>query len=381
MGTIRVAHRAGDRLREIARFRSAGSAEGFHRVPLGNGKSTIVEHPGAQAPKSAIGSHLKSPRGTMSIGHTEIHVKGKPARVPSAQIDGRTVLATGNWLKMAAVQDEELTEGETVANPEAFVSQLKESGLNADIFTFAQKLPETTPKYSYHHEWDNLAIIPITTFSDWWEKRVESSVRRAVKRAAKLGVVAKVVEFDDAFVNGIVGINNETPIRQGRAFWHFQKSFEEVKRENSTYPGRNAFLGAYYEDELIGFMRIIYADRMASTVQLLSKMKHYDKRPANAMIAKAVELCEKEGISYLMYCNYVYNDPNSSLTEFKRRNGFEQVLLPRYYIPLSLKGKIALQLGLHRGLVQRIPKPILSRLLKIRSSWYERRMKADGEAA
>jgi hypothetical protein len=120
---------------------------------------------------------------------------------------------------------------------------------------------------------------------------------------------------------------------------------------------------------------------VASTVQLLSKIKHYDKRPANAMIAKAVEVCEKAGVPYLMYCNYVYNDPNSSLTEFKRRNGFEQVLIPRYYIPLTQRGKIALQLGLHRGLVQRIPKPILTRLLKIRNAWYERKVKTDKEAA
>ena len=311
----------------------------------------------------------------MSIGHTEIGIRGKAVSVPSAQIDGRTVIATGKWLKLAAAQDEELIEGETVLDPQSFVSKLKESGLNADMFTFAQKLPDTTPKYAYHLEWDNLAIIPITTFSDLWEKRIEPSVRRAVRKAAKLGLVVKLVEFDDAFVNGIVGINNETPIRQGRAFWHFQKSFEDVKRENSTYPGRNAFQGAYYENQLIGFIRIIYADAMASIVQLLSMMKHYDKRPANALIAKAVEICEQGGISYLMYCNYIYNDPKSSLTEFKRRNGFEQVLLPRYYIPLTLKGKIALRLGLHRGLVQRIPKAVLSQLLKIRNSWYGRRLK------
>jgi hypothetical protein len=316
----------------------------------------------------------------MSIEHTEIRVKGESVHVPSARIDGRTVLTTGKWLHIAAVQDEELVEGETVADPESFVSQLKDSGLKADIFTFAQKLPDTTPRYKYHLEWDNLAVIPITTFSNWWEKRVESSVRRAVKKAAKFGVVVKSAELEDAFVNGIVSINNETPIRQGRAFWHFQKSFDAVRSENSTYPGRNAFLGAYYEDELIGFIRMIYADKVASIVQLLSKVKHYDKRPANAMIAKAVEICEQQGISYLMYCNYTYHDPKSSLTEFKRRNGFEKVLLPRYYIPLTSKGKIAIRLGLHRGLVQRIPKPVLTQLLKIRSSWYERKMKADKEA-
>jgi hypothetical protein len=316
----------------------------------------------------------------MSNGQIEVHVKGKPVRVPSTQIDGRTVLATGKWLEIATVQDEELTESESVADPESFISHLKESGLNADIFTFSQKLWDTTPKYKYLLEWDNWAVIPITTYTDW-EKRAESSVRRAVRRAAKLGVVVKVAEFDDRFVNGIVNINNETPVRQGRTFWHFQKSFEAVKQENSTYPGRNTFLGAYLEDELIGFVRIIHAGRVASIVQILSMMKHYDKRPTNALIAKAVEVCAEQGIPYLMYCNYVYNDPNSSLTEFKRRNGFEKVLVPRYYIPLTSKGKTAMKLGLHRGLTQRIPKPILLRLLGIRNSWYERKLKDAKESA
>ena len=56
--------------------------------------------------------------------------------------------------------------------------------------------------------------------------------------------MVKLAEFDDEFVRGIVEINNETPIRQGRAFWHFQKSFEAVKEKNSTYPEKY-LLGAY----------------------------------------------------------------------------------------------------------------------------------------
>jgi len=317
----------------------------------------------------------------MSIASTEIKIKGKVVRVPSAQIQGRTVLADGKWIGTAAVQDEELVVGETTSDPESFVAELKESGLDADLFTFAQRIPNTAPLHRYHFEWENLAIIPITTYSDWWENRVESSVRRAVKKAIKQGLTIKVAEFDDEFVRGIVGINNETPIRQGRSFWHYQKSFEAVKEENSTYPGRNTFLGAYYEGELIGFMRLIHAGKLASVVQLLSMIKHYDKRPTNALIAKAVEVCEQLGMSYLMYCNYVYHDPKSSLTEFKRRNGFEKVLIPRYYVPLTLKGKVGLTLGLHRRLVERIPTPIVSQLLKLRSHWYERRSNAAKESA
>lgn len=332
--------------------------------------------PLSQTLKSTSETPLQPERPAAAIGRTDIHVKGKAVSVPSVQIDGRTVIATGKWLKVAAVRDEDMLEGETVADPASCIQHMKKAGLKADIFTFAQKLPNTTPTYAYELEWDNFAVIPITTFSDWWEKRVEPSVRRAVRKAAKAGVVVKLAEFDDAFVKGIVSINNETPIRQGKPFWHFQKSFEAVKRENSTYAERNDFLGAYDKDELIGFIRITYTDRVANIVQLLTMMKHYDKRPANALIAKAVEICEQKGISHLMYYNYIYNDPKSSLTEFKRRNGFEQVLLPRYYIPLTPKGKIALSLGFHHGLLKSIPKPLLSQLLKIRSLWYARRLKA-----
>jgi hypothetical protein len=310
------------------------------------------------------------------VVYTEVRIKGKVQSVPSVEIGGRNVVTSGRWLKTAAIQDEDLVEGEMVAVPEQFIQHLINTELNADLFTFVQKLPDTTPKYSYRLEWDNFAIIPITTFSEWWDKKIESSVRRAVRKATKSGIVVRSVPFDDELVRGIVEINNETPIRQGRRFWHFQKSFEAVKLENSTYSERNEFLGAYYQDELIGFVRITYADKIANIVQLLSMMKHYDKRPANALIAKAVEVSEQRDMSYLMYYNYIYNDPKSSLTEFKRRNGFEMVLLPRYYVPLTVRGKIALELGAHRGLVKSIPKPLLSQLLKVRSQLSVRRLKA-----
>ena len=307
-----------------------------------------------------------------SMGDTEIRVKGKNVRVPAVCIDGRTVIASGNWIKTATVQDEDLIEDDTLADPPSFIQQLKQSDLKADLFTFSQRLPEENPKYKYHLEWDNVAAIPITKFSDWWDNRVDPGVRRAVRKAAKSGVETTVAEFDDIFVAGISKIYNEAPVRQGKPFWHYQKSLEDVRSENSTYAERNIFLGAYLHGEMIGFIRLTKVGTVGSVIQILSMTKDYDKRPANALIAKAVEVCEHAGMSHLMYCNYVYNDPNSSLTEFKRRNGFEKVLLPRYYVPLTIKGRIALQLGLHQGLVQRIPKPLLIKLLRIRNSWYAR---------
>jgi hypothetical protein len=313
---------------------------------------------------------------SVSGDHPVVQMRGEAVSTRSVELDGRTVGVTGRWVRIAAVRDEDLVEGEAVAEPESFVSRLKATGLKADIFTFAQKLPDTVPRYPYRREWDNPAVIRITTFADWWERRVEPSVRRAVRKGAKVGVVAKVIEFDDALVQGIADIYNETPIRQGRAFWHYQKDLDTVRRENSTYLERSTFIGVYLQDELIGFMRMIFVDKMASIIQILSKMKHFDKRPTNVMIAKAVELCEQRGLSHLVYCSYIYNDPKSSLTEFKRRNAFEQVLLPRYYVPLTLKGTLALRLNLHRELAQLIPTPVLTSLRTMRELWNRRKLGA-----
>jgi hypothetical protein len=85
-------------------------------------------------------------------------------------------------------------------------------------------------------------------------------------------------------------------------------------------------------------------------------------------------------MSHLIYGEFVYYDPDSTLTEFKRRNGFEPVLLPRYYIPLTLRGRIALKLGLHRGLAGNIPKPLFRAFLNIRKSWYRRKLRGAKEA-
>ncbi len=313
----------------------------------------------------------------MSIERSEIGVKGKRLVVPSVQIGERTVISTGRWLKVAAVRHEELLEGATVADPGSFVSQLKKSGLHADLFTFAQRLPDRTPEYGYRKEWENVAAIPITNFPHWWKECTEYSIRKAVNRAKKLGVVVRVVEFDDEFVKAACPIYNEIPVRQGKTFWHYGKDFEALKHALGDYLDRSTFLGAYYQDELIGFMKITWVDATGTITQILSLKGHFDKRPNNALIAKAVEVCESEGKSHFIYGSFVYHDANSTLTEFKRRHGFESLSLPRYYLPLTLKGKVALRLGLHRGIAANTPKPILRQFLRIRSLWSARALKAE----
>jgi hypothetical protein len=309
----------------------------------------------------------------MKVEQAEIRIAGKTLYVPSAEIQGRTVVVTGGLLRTAAVKDEELVEDQILEDPRTFVGQLKDSGLRADLFTFGQKLPETTPKYHYHFEWDNWAAMPITTFNDWW-KKLPQETRKNVRRATKRGLAVKKVEFTDELVKGIHEIYNESPIRQGTRFRHFGKDFKTIKHEMSTYLERSDFLATYLNEDLVGFLKIVYVDQVAKIIHIVSKLAHQDKRPMNALIAEAVKVCENRKIDFLVYCKYVYfGNSDSSLTEFKRRNGFEEVRFPRYYVPLNAKGGLAIQSGLHKGLKSLIPAPMMNMLRDVRSRLYRRR--------
>lgn len=309
----------------------------------------------------------------MEVNSVEISVKGQVITVPSVQIGGKTIIVHGRLLHMAWIKDEDWLEGEVVNDPEACIKKLEQEKLNADIFTFSQKLPNIKPNYAYPMEWDNVAAIPTTDYSYWWEHRLPQETRKNVRRSGRRGVVLREVQFSDQLLQGIVEINNETPIRQGRPFWHYEKSFDIVKKDYATLLDRSEFIGAYYENKLIGFIKMVYMGEIASILQLLCMNKHFDKRPANALMAKAVEICNSKGLKYLIYGKYIYgNNSKSPLTEFKRRNGFEQILLPKYHVPLTTKGRIAIQLRLHHGLKGLLPNNFMNFASKLRAWWYEK---------
>jgi hypothetical protein len=117
-------------------------------------------------------------------------------------------------------------------------------------------------------------------------------------------------------------------------------------------------------------------------MNILSKMQQRDKAPTNALLAQAVRSCADRGISYLVYANYAYGKKQQdSLSDFKKRNGFQRVDIPRYYVPLTRFGKVALRLGFHHRLVERIPEPIAGRLRDLRKNWYSRTVQSTGEAS
>ena len=303
----------------------------------------------------------------------EISVKGKWVRLPALVVNGKTIVVRGKWIKVAAIHDEEWLESE-FADPELCIGKLRQASPRpADIFTFTQRPPTTNPKYDYPFERASIAVADVRDFKSWWEK-LPQETRKNVRRAEKRGVVIRVQEFNDDLIRGIAEVQNETPVRQGRRYPHYGKTFDEVKRDHSGFVDRSDFISAYSCGEFIGFLKLVYRGEVASILQLNSKISHYDKRPSNALLAKAVELCSSKGVSYLTYGNFNYgNKGDSSLRDFKIRNGFREILVPRFYVPLTAWGELCVRAKLYRGLMGILPSFMIRALIRMRANWYDRR--------
>lgn len=293
----------------------------------------------------------------------EISVKGKLLSVDTVTIDNMKLVTTGNFIKTTRLEDEWFAD---IEEPARVTEALKRIRPKPDIFTFWQRPPENAVKHDYRLEWESVAALPITSYEHWWKNQINAKTRNLARKAEKMGVVVKQAVFDDDFIKGVTEVFNESPIRQGKPFWHYGKDFDTVKREFSRYLFREDVFGAYYDGKLIGFIFLAYSDRYALFTQIISKIEHRDKATNNALIAKAVEVCAEKGIPLLIYA--MWNE--GSLADFKKHNGFQKMDLPRYYCPVSLKGRLAVRLNLHRGAAALMPEGIKDRLKALRKKWY-----------
>jgi hypothetical protein len=295
-------------------------------------------------------------------------------------ICGREVRIEGRLCRTAHLDGEGY---KFLDDPEAVLGELRKSGNRIDLFTFAQKLPETAPKYTYPMEWDNVAVLKVSTFEEWWTRQIGTKIRTKARIAAKKGVVIREVPFDNTLARGIWEIYNEYPIRQGRRFPHYGKSLEAVREMSATYLDSSIFIGAYLDDKLIGFIKLTVDDSetQAGMMHILSMIQHRDKAPANALVAQAVRSCAERHIPYLVWARFAYGrKTESSLSEFKRRSAFERIDVPLYFVPLTRWGSFALSLKLHHRLSDRLPEPLAARLRELRSAWYKSRFRSDAKS-
>jgi len=284
-------------------------------------------------------------------------------------IEGKEIVVRGKFPRIARVRAEYY---EYVNDAKAFVADLKQSGVAADVLSYLQETVDRTPRSGVYHEIESISVVPVTTFDHWWKKQINDKTRNMVRKAQKAGVELRPVEYDDEFVQGIVKIYNESPVRQGKPFSHYGKGFETIKAEHSSYPERSEFIGAYHQGELIGFVKLVHGRGVSNLMNIISLISHRDKAPTNALIARAVEICAQRGVSCLHYGLW----SKRGLGDFKKHHAFERLDVVRCFVPLNFRGRLALSLKLHRKPADVLPEKVVDVLAGWRGRWNARKRMA-----
>lgn len=296
------------------------------------------------------------------------------------EVCGKEIRFRGKLLRVARLEGEGF---QFLDDPEAALEPLLKFRPRPDIFTFIQRLSSPSPLHRFPMEWTNVAALPISTFDDWLSHQINKKTRNMIRKAEKKGVALREVPFDEALIRGVHAIYNEAPVRQGRRFPHYGKDLDTVRRMTGTFLERSIFIGAFFDGELIGFAKLVTDDKgtQAGLMHLLSMHRHRDSAPTNALLAQLVRSCAERRIPHLVYGQFSHGKrEGDTLADFKKHNGFQRIEVPRYYVPLTLTGRVALRLGLHHTLMEWIPAPAVVQYRKIRGRWYARKFAAQENA-
>lgn len=287
---------------------------------------------------------------------------------------GKRIRIDGRMIRTARVSAEGY---EFIDSPDDAVASLGNCGTRIDLFTFTQRLSDTVRKGGYAMELDNLAVLPISTYDNWWQE-IGPKTRNKARLGAKKGVIVREAPFDDVFADGVWRIYNECRVRQGRPFPHYNKDLDTVRKMTSEFLDRSIFIGAFLGEALIGFIKLTMDESrsQAGIMYILSMVEHRDKSPTNALLAQAVRSCAERGVANCVYSKFSFGKKRDSLRDFKENNGFRRVDIPRYYVPLTSLGRHALHLGLHRGVHGYVPEALLDKVHELRAFWYKHRFGA-----
>ena len=266
----------------------------------------------------------------------------------------------------ARIADEDWILREHLPNPLAVIDFLTSRKERIDIYTFAQRYPDSVPRYNYPMQWENVAVAEFDSYSHW-HRRLNKGAKSAIKQASRSGLAVREFKLNAESAHAIAHIYNESPIRQGKSFSHFGKSPEEVLSENSSYRERSVFIGAFVEHKLVGFGKIVFDTATARIMQILSMYEFRSHCPTNAILSEAVRTCADNGVHVLFYGRFDYGaGERTPLASFKHHNGFRRKDVPRYYCPLTIRARIYVALQLHRGLKLFVPRTAWSTALAIR---------------
>lgn len=293
--------------------------------------------------------------------------KGTHTRIRCYALNGLDIVVRGSFLRIAGLWEEDYVD---IANPCDLIDQLKALRNRPDLFTFKQRYPQVSPIYPFYRENESIAVLPITTFDAWIDRQISKNSKRLIRKAIQSGIRVRTVNFDATLIEGMRMIFDEAPIRQGKRFWHYKKGQETIKREFSRYLFREHILGAFLGGNLVGFIFLAQAGNYAVPSQILASLAHHEKGITNLLLAEAVRMCAQDGIAAIVYGDW----QESGLTEFKRRNGFCRIEIPRYFVPISQTGNLALRLRVHHGLSKFFPPRLRYYFKLFRSRWNKLRL-------
>jgi hypothetical protein len=241
-----------------------------------------------------------------------------------------------------------------------FLRSLSTKGI--DLFSFIQRtfLGDKLRKYLFYSNFEPIGLLRLSSFDEWL-KLTKYNARRYIRKGAKLGVTAELANIDERFIRSALRIYNETPIRQGRKYSGYGLTIGDLKNKFVNMENSEV-LGAYFKNELIGLLWISYGHKVAAFRSFLSLIKYRDKYPNNVLLAESVKRCCEKGFQFLTYGNMGYL-PN--LDFFKSSHGFRIFLVPRYYVPLSTKGQLAIRLKVCRPLEHSFPRKLIPALLPL----------------
>src|SRR5271157_4173793 len=114
------------------------------------------------------------------------------------KVCGKEIKVSGKLVRIARLDADKYL---FVDDPESVINALRASQQRIDLFTFIQRVNETLPKYPYPMEWDNFAVLPVSTFDHWWTKQVDAKTRNMVRKAEKKSVILREVSLEDSLAH------------------------------------------------------------------------------------------------------------------------------------------------------------------------------------
>jgi len=198
---------------------------------------------------------------------------------------------------------------------------------------------------------------------DDWANRVGKKTRNLVRKAERtLGWwLWESPEESDHDLDQLAGIihkiYNETPTRQGMRFPHYGKTEDSIRANIAT--GVGEYVTVHEKaGPAVGFAHLIAHDKTCMLEEFLSLQSAYSQAPNNLLLSAVVQRCEETGWKYVTY-GRIGTGTHPSLDRFKKSNGFTQWNCVRGAIGFNAKGWLAVKLGLHLPVQDRIPRRLI----------------------